>query len=95
MGQAEHAEVAPVQGEHGLNPFPVRQMQQRGVGNPYPQCLILGQNGGDGGEIRLAQRKKLKGAAMKRGQPSNERTTELYGQRNDNVSVGAVERIGI
>ena len=68
MGQTEHAKVAPVQGEHDLNPLTVCQVYQRCIGKLYPQGLILGEGRGNAGEIRLAQRNKLKGAAMERGQ---------------------------
>ena len=43
-------------------------MDQRCIGELYSQALIPGEDGGNAGDIRLAQRNNLKGAAMERGQ---------------------------
>ena len=66
MGQTEHAKVTPVQREYDFNPVTV--WHQRCIGKLYAQALVLGENGGDAGKIRLAQRDKLEGPAMERGQ---------------------------
>src|ERR1035437_3867602 len=68
VGQTEYAKVAPVKGEHHVNPFTVCQVYQRCIGKLYPQAFILGEDRGNPSEIRLAQSDKLKGAAMERGQ---------------------------
>jgi hypothetical protein len=68
VGQTEYAKVAPVKGEHHVNPFTVCQVYQRCIGKLYPQAFILGEDRGNPREIRLAQSDKLKGAAMERGQ---------------------------
>ena len=68
VGQTEYAKVAPVKGEHHVNPFTVCQVYQRCIGKLYPQAFILGEDRGNPREIRLAQSDKLKGAAVERGQ---------------------------
>ena len=65
MGQAEYAKVTPVEGEHHFNPFTVCQVCQRRIGELYSQAFIPGKDRGNARKIRLVQRDKLKGAAMK------------------------------
>ena len=55
VGQTQYAKVAPVQGEHGLNLFPVSQVHQRRVGKLNSQTLVLSENCGNFREIRLAE----------------------------------------
>jgi hypothetical protein len=62
---AEDPEVAPVQREDSFNPLPICQMYQGRIGELYPQALILSENHGDSGKVRLVQSKKLKGPALK------------------------------
>ncbi len=64
----EDTKVAPVQCKHRFNPLPICQIHQAGVGELNPQAPILCQDGCDSGEVRLVQRKKLKRAAVERGQ---------------------------
>lgn len=66
VGQTEYAKVTPVQGEHSFNPFTVCQVHQRCIGELYSQPCILGEDRGNAGKIRLAQRNELKGAALER-----------------------------
>ena len=77
VGQPEHVKVTPVQGEHDFNPFAVCQVDQRCIGKLYAQALILGEDRGNAGEIRLAQGKKRKGAAIERGQEFPDRVRVL------------------
>jgi len=73
VGQAQHAKVSPVQGEHDFDRLPVCQVHQRRIGKLYTQALVFDQNRGDAGQIRLAQRNQLKGPATERGQESSDR----------------------
>jgi hypothetical protein len=68
VGQTKHSEIPSIQGKYRFDPFTVCQVQQRRIGQLYPQARILGQDRSNSREIRLAKSNKLKGAAMERRQ---------------------------
>lgn len=73
VGQTEHAKNTPVQSEHILNAFAVRQVRERGADELYAQAPILRKHGSNAGKIGLAQRNNLERTAVERGQKFLER----------------------
>ena len=73
VGQTEHVEVTPIEGEHRFYPFAIRQMHKRCIRKLYSQAPILGNNRGNAGKIRLSQRSKPEGPAMEGCQERQDR----------------------
>jgi hypothetical protein len=68
VGEAEDAEITPIQSEYGFDAFTVCKVHQRCIGKLEAQRFVPGENCGNAGEIGFAHRHKLKCAAMERGQ---------------------------
>lgn len=73
MGQAHHTKVAPVESEDRIDSFTICQVQQRCVGKLNLKISVLGENRGNGGQIRFAEREDLKRPAVKRRQQPSHR----------------------